>query len=61
MFSSGSTLSITSACISEWRFSITLKVPSALISLIGCIKEGLIFILRFSLIIFEISVGLTDP
>ena len=43
------------------NLSITLKFPIDLISLTGCIREGLISTFSFSSKIFEISVGLTDP
>ena len=39
----------------------TLKSPKDLMSSTSCIIEGLISILSFSRIIFEISVGFTDP
>ena len=61
LFSSEITLIDISDWISGCRFTLTLKLPSVLISLIGCINEGLIFIFSNSFIIFAISVGLTDP
>ena len=45
----------------ECKFKITLNIPIDLISLTGCIIEGLITIFSLSDKIFDISVGLTDP
>ena len=62
LFSScASTLILISACTSECKSIFTLKVPSDLISFMGCINEGLISIFSFSLISLEISVGFIDP
>ena len=61
VFSSETTFIEISDCISGCKLIITLKVPSVLISLTGCIKEGFILVLRSCNINFEISVGLTDP
>ena len=50
-----------SASTSECKEILTLNFPRALISLTGCIIEGLISILFLSWISLAISVGLTDP
>ena len=50
-----------SASTSECKETFTLNLPIDLISLIGCIDDGLISIFSSSLINFEISVGFTDP
>ena len=50
-----------SASTSECREILTLNLPKALISLTGCIIEGLISILFSSWISLAISVGLTEP
>ena len=55
------TLIVISESTSECRIILTLNLPIDLISVIGCIIEGLISSLSFSNISFEISVGLTDP
>ena len=60
-FSCEITLIVISDCISECRLRLTLNTPSDFISLTGCIIEGLISIFSFSLKIFDISVGFTDP
>ena len=53
---------VISASTSECNEIFTLNFPIDLISLIGCIIEGLISIFSASqLIIFEISVGFTEP
>ena len=43
------------------KIYFALKVPRVLISSLSCIIEGFISILSSSKIIFEISVGFTDP
>ena len=55
------TLIVISESTSECRIIFTLNLPIDLISVIGCIIEGLMSSLSFSNINFEISVGLTDP
>ena len=55
------TLITISASTSECKEIFTLNIPKDLISLIGCIIDGLISILFLSLISFEISVGFTEP
>ena len=55
------TLIVISASTSECNEIFTLNFPSILISLTGCIIDGLIEILFSSWISFAISVGLTDP
>ena len=60
-FSEGTTLIFTSDWISECRLTFTLKVPKDLISSASCIIDGFISNLSNSRIIFEISVGFTDP
>ena len=59
--SAATTLILTSASISEWRITFTLKVPRDLISYVSWIIDG--FMSNFSIpkIVFEISVGLTEP
>ena len=59
--SADKTLMVISASTSECKEILTLNFPKDLISFTGCIIEGLISILSFSLISFEISVGLTEP
>ena len=61
MVSAVTTLIVISESTSECRIIFALNLPIDLISLIGCIIEGLISSLSFSNINFEISVGLTDP
>ena len=46
---------------SECKLTVTLKSPNDLISVEGCIKDGLILTCSVSSNTFEISVGLTDP
>ena len=50
-----------SASTAECKEIFTLNFPSALISLTGCIIEGLISILFVSRINLAISVGFTEP
>ena len=59
--SAETTLIFISESTSECRDILTLNLPKDLISFKGCIIEGLISILSFSLISFAISVGFTDP
>ena len=59
--SADSTIISISASISECKEIFTLNSPRDLISLTGCIIDGLISNCSFSLIIFEISVGFTEP
>ena len=61
LLSSETTLIDISDWISGCKFNWTLNVPKVLISLIGCIKDGLISIFSFSFKILDISVGLTEP
>ena len=61
MVSAVTTLIVISESTSECRIIFTLNLPIDLISVIGCIIEGLISSLLFSNISYEISVGLTDP
>ena len=60
--SSLATVSIT-ICVwtSGCKFTKTSNFPRDLISLEGCIKDGLIFKLSNCSMTFDISVGLTDP
>ena len=60
MLSADSTLIFISASTSECK-KFYFKFSKILISLIGCIIDGLISILSISFINFEISVGFTDP
>ena len=55
------TFIVISESISECKIIFTLNLPSDLISVIGCIIEGLISSLSFSNKSFESSVGLTEP
>ena len=55
------TLIVISESISECKIIFTLNLPIDLISVIGCIIEGLISNLSLSSNNFEISVGLTEP
>ena len=54
MLSADSTVICISASISECKYILTLNFPSDLISLTGCIMDGLISKSTFCLIIFEI-------
>ena len=55
------TLIVISESTSECKLIFTLNLPNDLISFTGCIIDGFISIFSFSRIIFEISVGLTEP
>ena len=55
------TLIIISASTSGCKLIFTLNFPIDLMSLMGCIIEGLTSWLFISLISFEISVGFTEP
>ena len=57
----GITLIFISDCISECKLKTTTNDPNVLISFVGCIIDGFISIFSLSFIIFEISVGFTDP
>ena len=46
---------------SECKLISTSKLPSDLISLEGCIKDGFIFTFSMFSKTLDISVGLTDP
>ena len=59
--SADSTTICISASISECKDIFTLNFPSDFISLTGWIIDGAMSNFSFSFIIFEISVGLTDP
>ena len=59
--SADETLTVISASTSECKEILTLNFPKDLISSTGCIIDGLISILFSSRMIFEISVGLTEP
>ena len=59
--SSGTTCMVKLVTISEWRLILTLKLPSDLISLTGWICDGAISSFSVKEIIFEISVGFTEP
>ena len=59
--SSDTTFINISASTSECSEILTLNFPRDLISWAGCMIDGLIETLQISLIIFAISVGLTDP
>ena len=61
MLSADSTLIIISASTSECKEILTLNLPKLLISFMGCIIEGFISTWFVSRIIFEISVGFTEP
>ena len=52
---------VISASTSECKLILTLNFPIDLISLIGCIIDGLISNWFSWLIILEISVGFTEP
>ena len=56
-----STFNFISACTSECKSILILKVPKVLISFMGCINDGFISTFKFSKIIFDISVGFIDP
>jgi len=55
------TLIVISESTCECRIIFTLNLPIDLISVTGCIIDGLMSNLSLSNNIFEISVGLTDP
>ena len=61
IFSAVTTLTVISESTSECKIILILNLPIDLISVIGCIIEGLISSLSFSCINFEIYVGLTEP
>ena len=61
MVSAVTTLIVISKSISECKIILTLNLPIDLISVVGCIIEGLISSLSFSWINFAISVGFTEP
>ena len=61
IFSAVTTLIVISESTWECKIIFTLNLPSDLISVTGCIIDGLISNLSLSNNILETSVGLTEP